>query len=210
MTSVRSLSVHLFWKLALFTTLSFLTEILFISDFARQLSGSPPNSLITPGRFQCWLSPEFCPDPSFRLFFPGMRIWPLCTMTGLYSFPLSWLPDPYFQTLPDISTTHTSYTTHLELHSLFVNFFLKQNKMKIQSWFPLTGKFRVDWFDLLAVQETLKSLLQHHSLKASILWCSDFFIRDGNGNPPQYPCLEHPMDRGAWWAAVHGVTVSHD
>ena len=36
--------------------------------------------------------------------------------------------------------------------------------------------FRTDWFDLLAVQGTLKSLLQHHSSKASILWCSTFFI----------------------------------
>ena len=36
--------------------------------------------------------------------------------------------------------------------------------------------FRIDWFDLLAVQGTLKSLLQHHNLKASILWCSAFFI----------------------------------
>ena len=34
----------------------------------------------------------------------------------------------------------------------------------------------IDWFDLLAVQGTFRSLLQHHSLKASILWCSDFFI----------------------------------
>ena len=36
--------------------------------------------------------------------------------------------------------------------------------------------FRTDWLDLLAVQGTLKSLLQHHSSKASILWCSAFFI----------------------------------
>ena len=36
--------------------------------------------------------------------------------------------------------------------------------------------FRIDWLDLLAVQETLKSLLQHHSSKASILWRSAFFI----------------------------------
>ena len=35
--------------------------------------------------------------------------------------------------------------------------------------------FRNDWLDLLAVQGTLKSLLQHHSSKASILWCSAFF-----------------------------------
>ena len=35
--------------------------------------------------------------------------------------------------------------------------------------------FRMDWLDLLAVQGTLKSLLQHHSSKASTLWCSAFF-----------------------------------
>ena len=36
--------------------------------------------------------------------------------------------------------------------------------------------FRMDWLDLLAVQGILKRLLQHHSSKASILWCSAFFI----------------------------------
>ena len=35
---------------------------------------------------------------------------------------------------------------------------------------------RMDWLDLLTVQETLKSLLQHHSSQASVLWCSAFFI----------------------------------
>ena len=30
----------------------------------------------------------------------------------------------------------------------------------------------------------------------------------GHGNPLQYSCLENPMDRGAWWATVHGVTKS--
>ena len=40
---------------------------------------------------------------------------------------------------------------------------------------PGLTSFRMDWLDLLAVQGTLKSLLQHHSSKASILWCSAFF-----------------------------------
>ena len=31
---------------------------------------------------------------------------------------------------------------------------------------------------------------------------------EGNGTPLQYSCLENPMDRGAWWAAVHGVAKS--
>ena len=42
-------------------------------------------------------------------------------------------------------------------------------------WIPALISFRMDWLDLLAVQGTLKSLLQHHSSKASILWRSAFF-----------------------------------
>ena len=42
--------------------------------------------------------------------------------------------------------------------------------------YPGLISFRMDWLDLLAVQRTLKSLLQHHSSVASILWCSAFFI----------------------------------
>ena len=42
--------------------------------------------------------------------------------------------------------------------------------------YPGLISFRIDWLDLLAVQGTLKSLLQHHSSKASILQCSAFFI----------------------------------
>ena len=44
------------------------------------------------------------------------------------------------------------------------------------SEYPVLISFRMDWFDILAVQGTLKSLLQHHSSKVSILLCSTFFI----------------------------------
>ena len=40
--------------------------------------------------------------------------------------------------------------------------------------------FRIDWLDFFSVQGTLKSLLQHHSSKASILWCSAFFMKKTN------------------------------
>ena len=40
--------------------------------------------------------------------------------------------------------------------------------------------FRMDWLDLLALQRTLKSLLQHHSSKASVLWCSAFSMGHSN------------------------------
>ena len=42
--------------------------------------------------------------------------------------------------------------------------------------------FKIDWFDLPAVQGTLRSLLQHHSLKASILWCSVFLWSSSDNN----------------------------
>ena len=38
--------------------------------------------------------------------------------------------------------------------------------------------------------------------------CLAFLLGEGNGTPLQYSCLENPMDGGAWWAAVHGVTKS--
>ena len=68
--------------------------------------------------------------------------------------------------------------------------------------------FRMDWLELLAVQGTLKSLLQHHSSKASVLQHSVFFIvqlshpnmTTGKTLPltRQYSCLENPMARGTW------------
>ena len=50
-----------------------------------------------------------------------------------------------------------------------------------------------------AVQETQEAQVQ------SLDWED---TRGGYGSPLQYSCLENPMDRGAWWATVHGVTKS--
>ena len=58
--------------------------------------------------------------------------------------------------------------------------------------------FRIDWLDLLAVQGTLKSLLQHHNSKASILWCSAFFMVQ----------LSHPcMTTGKTLALTRGTFI---
>ena len=62
--------------------------------------------------------------------------------------------------------------------------------------------FRMNWLDLLAVQGTLKSLFQHHSSKASILWCSAFFtvqlshpyMTSGVGKTPKASPLAQPLD----------------
>ena len=41
-----------------------------------------------------------------------------------------------------------------------------------------------------------------------LLWNYILCNGEGDGTPLQYSCLENPMDRGAWWAAVHGVATS--
>ena len=67
----------------------------------------------------------------------------------------------------------------LVLSSIFpsIKVFSNESALSISPSNEYSGliSFRIDWFDLLAVQRTLKSLLQHHSLKASILRCLAFF-----------------------------------
>ena len=56
----------------------------------------------------------------------------------------------------------------------------------------------------------LGDLLSNNCRRKTPLVCILLYhvIREGNGTPLQYSCLENPMDGGAWWAAVHGVTKS--
>ena len=64
------------------------------------------------------------------------------------------------------------------LHQVAEVLELQLRHQSFQWLFDYSGliSFRMDWLDLLAVQGTLKSLLQHYSSKASILWCSTFFM----------------------------------
>ena len=55
--------------------------------------------------------------------------------------------------------------------------------------------------------QTVKNLLANAGDAGSILG-SGRSPGGGHGNPLQYSCLENPMDRGAWWATVHGVPKS--
>ena len=57
------------------------------------------------------------------------------------------------------------------------------------------------------VAQTVKNLPTVQEDRDSILGLGKSPVK-GNGNPPQYSCLENSMDRGAWWAMVHGVTES--
>jgi len=83
--------------------------------------------------------------------------------------PLLLLPSiiPSIRVFSDESVLHIRWLKYWSFS------FSISPSMNIQDWFP---SFRMDWLALLAVQGTLKSLLQHHSSKASILWLSAFFI----------------------------------
>ena len=110
---------------------------------------------------------------------------------------------PVFHHLPELAQTHVHWVSHAIQHlilchplllwpSVFPSIRVFSNESVLCIRWPkywsfsfsispsneYSGliSFRMDWLDLLAVQGTLKSLLQHHSSKASILQCSAFFI----------------------------------
>ena len=111
---------------------------------------------------------------SIRSVMPSNHLilcWPILLLPSV--FPSTSL----FQ-WPD--TSH-QVTRVLELQLQYQSFWYWLNFRIDTDWYfwywLISGliSFRIDWFDLFAMQRTLKSLLQHHTLKASVLRCSAFF-----------------------------------
>jgi len=78
--------------------------------------------------------------------------------------------------LPSIFPSIRVLSNESALHIRWLKYWSFSFNISPSNEYPGLISFRMDWLDLLAVQGTLKSLLQHHSSKASILWCSAFFI----------------------------------
>ena len=78
--------------------------------------------------------------------------------------------------LPFIFPRIRVFSSELALCIRWPNYWSFSFSIRTSSEYSGLISFRIDRFDLPAVQGTLKSLLQHHSLKASILWCSAFFM----------------------------------
>ena len=78
--------------------------------------------------------------------------------------------------LPSIIPSIRVFSNELVLHIRWPKYWSFSFSISPSNEYSGLISFRMDWFDLLAVQGTLKSLLQHHSSKASILWRSAFFI----------------------------------
>ena len=81
-----------------------------------------------------------------------------------------------FLLLPSIFSSIRVFSSGSVLHSRWPNYWSFTFSISPSNEHPGLISFRRGWLDLPAVQGTLKSLLQHHSSKASILWCSAFFI----------------------------------
>ena len=78
--------------------------------------------------------------------------------------------------LPSIFPSIRVFSNELALHIRWPKYWSFSFSISPSSEYPGLISFRMDWLDLLAVQGTVKSLLKHHNLKASILWSSAFFI----------------------------------
>ena len=78
--------------------------------------------------------------------------------------------------LPSIFPSVRIFSNESALHIRWPKYWSISFSISPSNEYSRLLSFRLDWFDLLAVQETLKNLLQHHNLKALILWCSAFFM----------------------------------
>ena len=83
---------------------------------------------------------------------------------------------PSLLLLPSIFPSIRVFSNDSALHIKWPKYWIFSFSISPSSQYSGLISFRIDWFDLLALQATLKSLLQHHSSKASILWCSAFFM----------------------------------
>ena len=91
------------------------------------------------------------------------------------------------------------FPSELVFHIMWPNNWSFKFSISSSNEYSVLISFRIDWSDLLAVQGTLKSLIQHHSLKASIIWCSAFLMVQ----------LSHPyMTTGKTIALTAGTFVS--
>ena len=78
--------------------------------------------------------------------------------------------------LPSVFPSISVFSIESALHIMWSKHWSFSFSITLSSEYLGLISFRTDWFDLLAVQGTLKSLLQHHNLKASVLRCSVFFM----------------------------------
>ena len=88
------------------------------------------------------------------------------------SYLVLWCP---LILLPSIFPNIRDFSNELTVHIRWLKYWSFSFNISPSNKYSGLISLKIDWFDLLAVRGTLRSLLQHHSSKASILWCSTFF-----------------------------------
>ena len=110
-----------------------------------------------------------CPSPTPKSLFKLMSIKSVMPSSHLILCCPLLLP-------PSIFPSIRVFSDESALHIRWPKYWSFSFNISPSNEHPGLIFFRMDWLDLLAVQGTLKHLLQHHSLKASILWHSAFFV----------------------------------
>ena len=119
------------------------------------------------------------------------------------SCPLSWWCHPTFSFChlfilpPSIFPSIRVFSSESALHIRWPKYWSFSFSISPSNEQPGLISFRMDWLDLLAVQGTFKSFLQHHSSKASILWHSAFFMVQ----------LSHPYITNYWCPSKPGLAA---
>ena len=109
-----------------------------------------------------------CPSPTSRAYSNSYPLSCWCHLT----ISSSIIP---FSSCPPILPRIRFFSEESVLHIRWPKYWSFSFSISPSNEYSGLISFRMDWLDLLAVQGTLKSLLQHHSSKASILWCSASF-----------------------------------
>ena len=78
--------------------------------------------------------------------------------------------------LPSVFPSIRVFLNELALHIMWSKYWSFSFSISLSNEYSVLISFKIDWFDLLVVQGTLRSLLQYHNLKVSILQCSAFFM----------------------------------
>ena len=151
-----------------------------------------------------WCDREFCSLPCFFLKWKHVGVTKLlCLLWGLNSEPSDYETDALPTALRRLWGKKVSVELSILFH-VYTNFlrsYIFQTECKIRVC-------AVAYILLLWVRHNDQIISGFHP-RINMQHGEFFFSHyDLNGNPLQYPCLENLMDRGAWWAAVHGVAKS--
>ena len=119
--------------------------------------------------------------PNIKMNPPQVYVFPVLNPPpSSLRIPSLWVVPVYqpqaSSILPLIFPSIRVFSNELALHIRWPKYWSFSFSISPSNEYSGLISFRIDWFDLLAVQGTLKTLLQHHSSKASILQCSAFFI----------------------------------